>query len=105
MSSHDPLSVTLTDTLPAKTTYVSGTLGATAGSWDYTNGVVTWAGSVTPGQSVTLTFNVAIDSGLVEPCAIVNRAHLDDHVGKVQVLQTVALVNPIEYYLPLFLIE
>jgi uncharacterized repeat protein (TIGR01451 family) len=104
-SSYDPLSVTLTDTIPSKTVYVSGTLWATTGTWNCSDGVVAWTGSLTPGEMVTLMFNVAVDSGLVEPYAIVNQADLDDHVGKVWVLEATALVNPIEHYLPLFLVE
>ena len=104
-SSHDPLDVTLTDTLPSKTAYVSGTLWATAGSWNYSDGVVTWIGSVTPGEAVTLTLDVVVDSGLMESYAVVNRADLDDHVGKMQVLEATALVNPIKNYFPMFLIE
>jgi hypothetical protein len=60
---------------------------------------------VTPSESVTLTFNAVVDSGLVEPYAVVNQADLDDHVGKVRVLEAVALVNPVKYYLPIFLVE
>jgi uncharacterized repeat protein (TIGR01451 family) len=104
-SSHDPLTVSLTDTLSSETTYVSGTLWATTGSWDYSDGVIFWDGSVTPSESVTLTFNAVVDSGLVEPYAVVNQADLDDHVGKVRVLEAVALVNPVKYYLPIFLVE
>jgi uncharacterized repeat protein (TIGR01451 family) len=104
-SSHDPLSVTLTDALSGKTTYVSGTLWATAGLWDYSDGLVTWTGAMTPGEVVTLTFNAVVDGGLVEPYVILNQADLDDHVGKARVLGAIALVNPIQYYFPLLLVQ
>jgi uncharacterized repeat protein (TIGR01451 family) len=49
--------VQVTDTLPISLSYASGSLQASAGSYGYAGGVITWTGSLQPGDLVTVTFS------------------------------------------------
>jgi uncharacterized repeat protein (TIGR01451 family) len=48
--------VRVTDTLPSTLTYVPNSLTATAGSSNFSNGVITWNGSLGNGASVAISF-------------------------------------------------
>jgi uncharacterized repeat protein (TIGR01451 family) len=91
--------VKVTDTLPSHTTYVPGSLLGSSGVWGYGDGVVTWTGALSPGASVTLTFQVTVDEG-TGPLAIVNQAVLDDRVGVSRAIQARTWIDPWRYYLP-----
>lgn len=52
------------DVLPSGLNYISGTLEATAGTYGIQNGVITWTGSITTGQPVTLSFATGLDPDL-----------------------------------------
>jgi uncharacterized repeat protein (TIGR01451 family) len=92
--------VVLTDVLPAGVTYVTGTLAGSAGTWGYAEGVITWTGIMSAGQVVTLTFDAVTAGDPAMPYAVINRAVLDDRIGKPRVLQAVTLMNPLRLYLP-----
>jgi uncharacterized repeat protein (TIGR01451 family) len=62
----------LTDTLPVSLIYVLGSLTASAGSWGYSSGIITWTGNIPAGQFVTLTFRAIIQPDLTGTYAIVN---------------------------------
>ena len=58
----DALATRLTDTIPAGTTYVPGSVGCTAGSCIYegSGDAVYWSGGVSTDQAVTVTFAVEV---------------------------------------------
>lgn len=97
----DLAGVRLTDTIPSFTTYISGSLSASSGDWYYTDGEITWQGTITAETTVSLTFNAVIDGDLAGPHAIVNQAILDDQIGVEHILKGTTLVNPLKNYLPL----
>ncbi|MFQ5803727.1 MAG: hypothetical protein ACE5JQ_12595, partial [Candidatus Methylomirabilales bacterium] len=71
------LGVTLTDTLPANTTFVSASDGGTE-----SGGVVTWSlGDLTPGASGTRTLVVDVASPLADGTQLTNSATLQDTGG------------------------
>ena len=50
----------VSDTLPAALEYSNNSLTATSGSYNFSNGVVTWNGTVPAGGNVRITFGAAI---------------------------------------------
>jgi uncharacterized repeat protein (TIGR01451 family) len=92
----------LTDTFPVSLIYVEGSLTASAGSWGYSGGVITWTGNIPAGQFTTLTFQATIQPDLSEPHAIVNQALLTDLIAaQPAVIRATTLVNPYQRYFPL----
>jgi uncharacterized repeat protein (TIGR01451 family) len=73
----------LTDTIPAHTIYVPGTLDCGSGlcAYDAGNDVVTWSGEITPGGQVTLTFAVTLTAVQADMTPVLNTAVLDDGYG------------------------
>jgi len=55
----DSATARLTDTLPSAVTW-AGDLAATSGSAGYSGGTITWNGSLTVGQEVTITYGVTV---------------------------------------------
>ncbi len=53
-------SVAVTDSLPEALSYVDTSLSATSGSYGYSNGVITWTGSIEPAGSVTITYQTLV---------------------------------------------
>src|SRR5262249_52876940 len=49
--------IAVTDTLPVGLTYVNGSLSATGGTFAFANGVITWTGSVSAGQTVSIQYS------------------------------------------------
>ena len=83
-------SVTVTDTLPALTTFVSASDGGT-----HSSGVVTWTGlSIAAGASKTLTLNVLVSASATNGTVLLNTANVAGVIGQdmttVQVTQTQA---------------
>ncbi len=71
----------LTDTIPAHTSLVTGTLDATVGEAELSGGAVSWAGSLAPTALVTITFDVTIETPLASGTPITNTAQvLEDGV-------------------------
>lgn len=69
-------SVTLTDTVPFEVTYVPGS--ATGGA-THSDGKVTWSGTVDPGNTKVITFQVIVaEPETLGPLPIVNTACADD---------------------------
>ncbi|MCS7060268.1 MAG: hypothetical protein RMN25_03795 [Anaerolineae bacterium] len=62
----------LTDTLPAGVTYVAGTLSASSGSAVISSGVLTWTGSVSLTNPVTIVFRVQLGGSLIPGDIITN---------------------------------
>ena len=67
----------VTDTLPAQVTFVSGGEGVS-----HNAGVVTWSGPVTAGVSVPITYQVRINAPLPAGTQIVNTAQVADACGR-----------------------
>ena len=86
----------LFDAIPAATTYVPSSAWASSGVVTDTDGI-SWTGTVTPDQVVTITFQVTVD----EATFIENTAIVTDRYGTV--LNLVTWVNPRRIYLPLIL--
>ena len=53
-----------TDALPIFLTYIDNSLTATSGNYGYSNGVITWTGSVNVGEMVTITFGAKVGQTL-----------------------------------------
>lgn len=92
--------VRVSDTLPAEVHYL-GTLAASAGSYGYENGVITWTGTVDGGEPVTITYGVTIGLHISLPLSIVNNARIDDGRGIIWDRQAVVIVGGYAFYLPL----
>jgi uncharacterized repeat protein (TIGR01451 family) len=80
----------LTDTLPSAVTW-AGDLSATSGNASYSDGAVTWSGTLTTGAPVTITYGVTVTHA---PCCdtaahteiytdVYNDAVLDDGQGNI----------------------
>ena len=93
-------SVRVTDTLPSGVYYLDD-LWASSGSYADTGGVITWSGSVTARQPVTITFGVTVGLDILEPTYIGNVALLDDGLGNLLQRSAGVIVNGYAVYLPL----
>ncbi len=93
-------SVRVTDTLPAEVTY-AGKLWASAGSYGQAGGVISWTGTVQPGQPVAITFEVTASQQLTEPTLVANQAVIDDGQGQILYRQATIVVNGYATHLPL----
>ncbi len=92
--------VRVTDTLPAEVVYAEK-LWASAGSYGQAGGVITWTGTVQPGQPVSITFGVTTSQQLTEPTVVTNQAIIDDGQGQVLPRQATIVVNGHATHLPL----
>ena len=79
----DAVGATVTDTVPASTTYVPGSAWASSGTIVDTGGLISWTGTVTQSSSVTTTFQVTITPELSSGTSIVNTAEIDDDKGNI----------------------
>ena len=86
-------SVMITDTLPASLTYEEGSLSASSGSWGYETGVITWTGSISPSQAVTVTFAARIDPETSPGSKITNTAFIKAEGFTYQVDASTEVVN------------
>ncbi len=87
---------TLTDAIPANTTYIPNSASASSGTLSDANGI-SWSGTVVPSQPVTISFQVAV----TQPVFIRNAAIVTDTYGTTKTLE--AWVNAQRLYLPLIL--
>lgn len=76
------INVMMTDTLPASLSYVGGSLTAPSGVYGYSDGVITWAGSISPGSSVPVVFSANANPGAPSGTTITNAAAID-HAGEI----------------------
>jgi uncharacterized repeat protein (TIGR01451 family) len=90
----------LTDTLPVEVDYL-GNLWASSGSYGESGGVITWAGSVSGGVPVTITFGVSVKSHVTAPQAIQNTAFVDDGQCNLWQRQATVIANGLPAYLPI----
>ncbi len=93
-SSLTAATVSLTDPIPAHTTYISGTAQASdGGPVTLANGQLEWSGQVISGTPVVVSFAAMVEAApLGTP--ITNTAHLDDGLGNVVALEAGSTYNP-----------
>lgn len=99
-SYHALPTIRVTDTMPAQTSYLTGTLTSSAGTASYSNGVIVWQVGLSPGAAAVFTFSVTIDLGLTAPHTITNLAWADDSFAAPRPLTAHTVVNPRSIYLP-----
>jgi uncharacterized repeat protein (TIGR01451 family) len=91
--------VQVSDTLPITITYIEDSLTATAGSYGYSTGLVTWTGSVNVGAVVTIAFGATVSETAPVGASIANSAFIS---GGGEIITRSAAVNVIGFvYLPL----
>jgi hypothetical protein len=95
-----PTAVLVTDTLPFSLTYIPGSLNATGGRYDHAGGVITWTGTITAAERVTITYGVTLSAAAARPATIVNTTRIA--AGGVEIERTAVVdVPPAHAYLPL----
>jgi uncharacterized repeat protein (TIGR01451 family) len=76
----DPVKATITDSIPAHTTYVDGSADATGGKFstggEFNKGQITWNKDVEVGGSVTVSFQVTVDAD--KDVEVKNKAIVND---------------------------
>ena len=97
----DYATVSVTDTLPADLTY-SDFLSSTSGNSAYTNGVITWTGSVPSGELVTITFKATVSPTAMVGSMITNAVTINGGQEVYTRLATIT-VKPYLAYLPLLI--
>jgi uncharacterized repeat protein (TIGR01451 family) len=90
---------TLWDAAPRHTTYIAGSASASSGTITDTGGQIQWAGQVSVGSPVTITYGVMV-SVPREGFVIANHALINDGFGNVFTRTATTLV-PARVYLPL----
>lgn len=95
--------VVMTDVMPFGANYV---LGSVTGGATYNPGPperITWSGTVNPGQTVIITFQVlVVEPGTSGPLPIINEACANDGTGEVCDLVTIYSIRPsLKVYLPI----
>jgi uncharacterized repeat protein (TIGR01451 family) len=92
--------VSMTDPLPSELAF-SGSLWASSGTINYTNGIVSWHGAVSPSDDVVIRFDATLDGGIVAPKIIDNTATITDGAGHNWQRKALVYVFGIPYFLPL----
>jgi uncharacterized repeat protein (TIGR01451 family) len=73
-------SVVLSNTVPSGTSYILGSLIGPA-TYEPATNRFTWQGALVPGQAVTVTYELQVDSPLPDDTLVRNLAHLVDQSG------------------------
>lgn len=95
-----PTQATMHDALPEALSYLSGTLAATDGRYAAAGQTITWTGTLSPAQAVTVTFAAALSRQVTGGDLISNTAVISS--GGAAVSRTAAIeVLPHILYLPL----
>lgn len=85
--------VLITDTLPISLTYLDGSLAASSGSASYHDGVITWSGAITPGESVEVGFTAMVSAAAKIGSKITNQASFEAEGVVLQRSTTIQVVN------------
>jgi uncharacterized repeat protein (TIGR01451 family) len=96
----DITNVRVTDSLPTLVTYVDNSLTATAGSYGYDTGVVTWTGTVNAGEGVTITFGAMVSEAIPRGISIPNASTIRGG-GEVITRTATVIIPPSLVYLPM----
>ena len=73
----DLTNVLVTDTLPSALTYVDNSLSASSGVYGYSNGIITWNGTVNTGGMVTITFRARVSPTIPSGTFVANTAQIN----------------------------
>lgn len=92
--------VRLENALPQELTY-AGALTANSGAAAYADGQVTWTGTVSAAQPVTIRYRATVNPDVTGPTLITNQAQVEDGGGNVWTLQGATVANGYGVYLPL----
>jgi len=95
-------SASMTDTLPVGVQF-AGSLHATSGVVGYSNGTVTWNGSIATNGTVQISFQALVDNIGAGSYLITNLANLDDGFGNQMTLSAYIVIDGFGMYLPFFL--
>jgi len=90
----------ITDVLPPEITYVPGSLWASGGEANYSDGVVTWRGEVIPSGMVLVRFGARLREDLEPGTKIRNIVTITDQSGQRHVRSSRVWVNSVRSYLP-----
>ena len=91
----DDPTVTLSDSIPVSTTYLTGSLvfPSGEGGYDPATGVITWTGAVNIGTPISIKFEVNVESGASDGQQIVNTTSVHDGSGNEYTLVATSTVN------------
>jgi tripartite motif-containing protein 71 len=103
MGSLDAAGVLVTDTLPLSTTCNTGSLWASSGSYDQAGGVITWTGTMSVAEIVTITFSTTISAMVPKGTLIVNTASINDGVSPSFSRTATTIADPYQVHLPMTL--
>jgi uncharacterized repeat protein (TIGR01451 family) len=92
----------VTATLSTDVHYL-GNLWASSGNYGEASGVITWAGAVSAGVPITITYGVTVSLQITTPAVISNAVMIDDGLGNVWQRPATAIANGHAVYLPLVL--
>ena len=98
----DAVAVTMTDALPPSTTYSTGTLWASNGTYGEENGVVSWTGSVGTAQDVTIVYSATLDGDMPRGTVVTNASTISGGNASF-VRSAMTIVDPYQVYLPVLL--
>lgn len=83
----------LSDPIPANTTWNGIAPTCASGTCGYASGVITWTGNLTPGAPVTVSFGVTYTTPLMDRAPITNTATINDGIGGTFIRQAAFLAR------------
>jgi uncharacterized repeat protein (TIGR01451 family) len=83
----------LSDPIPANTTWNGAAPTCTSGTCGYAAGAITWAGDISPGSAVVVSFGITYTTPLPDRTPITNTATIGDGLGGVLTRQAVFLAR------------
>ncbi|CAG0929312.1 hypothetical protein TFLX_01247 [Thermoflexales bacterium] len=89
-----PGNIMVTDTVPLSLTYSTDSLSATTGSYAYHHGVITWTGTVTASEFVTITFGAYVSQTVPIGASLVNSAVINREGTVITRTATVTISAP-----------
>jgi uncharacterized repeat protein (TIGR01451 family) len=90
----------MTDPLPSELAY-TGNLWSSSGTANYSDGIVSWNGAVSPSNDVVIRFDATVDAGIASPTVIDNIAMIGDGAGHNSQRHAFVYVLSIPSFLPL----
>jgi len=95
----------MTDTMPISTTYVAGSVAATAGVASASSGAVYWRGVVPANGSVDVTFAAVVDAGVAAGAEIRNHAAVSDNFGVALGLEATTRIVRARLSIPIIIVD
>ncbi len=93
----------LTDTVPASTTYLSGSLEASSGTTEAAGNEIRWRGVISAGLPVTVTYRTRVSNTVAIGDLITNAAYVDDGYAPFWTNVVTSTVGNVEIDLPLIM--